>query len=67
MTALLLRLIVAIDQGSASMRARLERDEGQALVEYALILFFIAIVCVTVLTTLGQKVAGVLQGVVAGL
>jgi Flp pilus assembly pilin Flp len=44
------------------------RDErGQALVEYALILFFIAIVCVTVLTTLGTNVRDVLQSVADAL
>jgi Flp pilus assembly pilin Flp len=44
------------------------RDQrGQALVEYALILFFIAIVCVGVLTTLGESVRNVLQSVSDGL
>jgi Flp pilus assembly pilin Flp len=43
------------------------REQGQALVEYALILFFIAIVCVGVLTTLGQSVRDVLQSVANGL
>jgi Flp pilus assembly pilin Flp len=45
----------------------LREDGGQALVEYALILFFIAIVCITVLTTLGTGVRDVLQSVVDGL
>jgi Flp pilus assembly pilin Flp len=44
------------------------RDQrGQALVEYALILFFISIVCVGVLTTLGTGVRDVLQSVADGL
>jgi len=44
------------------------RDQrGQALVEYALILFFIAIVCVGVLTTLGTGVRDVLQSIADGL
>lgn len=38
-------------------------DGGQALVEYALILFFIAIVCIGVLTVLGQNVSTVLNSV----
>ena len=42
-------------------------QRGQALVEYALILFFIAIVCVGVLTTLGTGVRDVLQSVANGL
>jgi Flp pilus assembly pilin Flp len=45
----------------------LKEDAGQALVEYALILFFIAIVCITVLTALGTGVRDVLQSIVDGL
>jgi Flp pilus assembly pilin Flp len=66
MTALLLRLTGPVVRGATSARARLARDEGQALVEYALILFFIAIVCVAVLTLLGTRVSEVLQNVVTG-
>jgi len=46
------------------LRERTRREEGQALVEYALILFLIAVVCITVLTTLGTKVRDTLQSVV---
>jgi Flp pilus assembly pilin Flp len=46
---------------------RASDQRGQALVEYALILFFIAIVCVTVLTTLGGNVRDVLQSVADAL
>jgi len=46
------------------MKANIKREEGQALVEYALILFLIAVVCITVLTTLGGKVKSTLQSVV---
>ena len=48
-------------------RARLMTEEGQALVEYALILFLVALVTIGVLTTLGQGVRNVLNSVVAGL
>ena len=37
------------------------REDGQALVEYALILFLIAIVSITVLTLLGTRVSSVLS------
>jgi pilus assembly protein Flp/PilA len=39
------------------IHGRLARQEGQALVEYALIISFIAIAAVAVLVTLGGKVA----------
>lgn len=36
-----------------------DREEGQAMVEYALLLSLIAIVSIAVLTTLGGKVSSV--------
>jgi Flp pilus assembly pilin Flp len=45
----------------------LRGEGGQALVEYALILFFVAIVCISVLTALGTGVQSVLQSIVNGL
>ena len=44
-------------------QASVRREEGQALVEYALILFLIAVVCIVVLTTLGTRVSGTLQSI----
>ena len=41
-------------------QASVRREEGQALVEYALILFLIAVVCIVVLTTLGERVSATL-------
>jgi pilus assembly protein Flp/PilA len=46
------------------VKANLRRDEGQALVEYALILFLISVVSIAVLTALGGKVKTTLQSVV---
>jgi len=46
------------------VKANARKDEGQALVEYALILFLIAVVSIAVLTTLGGKVKDTLQSVV---
>jgi pilus assembly protein Flp/PilA len=51
----------------AAMRARLERQEGQALVEYALILALIALVSIGVLQLLGQSLAGFLGRVSSSL
>jgi Flp pilus assembly pilin Flp len=45
-------------------KTHIRRDEGQALVEYALILFLIAVVSITVLSTLGTKVSATLQSIV---
>jgi pilus assembly protein Flp/PilA len=46
-----------------ALRARLERQEGQALVEYALILALIAIVSIAVLKLIGVNVSRVFTGV----
>jgi Flp pilus assembly pilin Flp len=57
------RETMTISQATRSLR----RDDGQALVEYALILFFVAIVSISVLTALGTGVRDVLQSIVTGL
>ena len=41
-----------------------EREEGQAMVEYALILFLVSIVSIAVLTSLGGKVSSVFNEIV---
>ena len=41
-----------------------EREEGQAMVEYALILFLVSIVSIAVLTSLGTKVSSVFNEIV---
>jgi pilus assembly protein Flp/PilA len=43
------------------------REEGQGLVEYALILVLIAIVVIGILTVLGNKVSTVFSNVNSGL
>ncbi len=43
------------------------REEGQGLVEYALILTLIAILVLSILTTLGRKVSTVFSNVNSGL
>ncbi len=43
------------------------REEGQGLVEYALILVLIAIVVIGVLTVLGEQVSTVFQNITTGL
>lgn len=46
-----------------SLRARLEAEEGQALVEYALILALIAVVSIVVLQLMGINVSRVFGNV----
>jgi pilus assembly protein Flp/PilA len=43
------------------------REEGQALVEYALILSLIAVVCIGALTLLGGNVNSILNQIAAAL
>ena len=50
----------------ASISSRLSREEGQALVEYALIISFIAVAAVVILRTLGNSVAGLLTQISNG-
>ena len=45
------------------LRARLERQDGQALVEYALILALIAVVSIIVLNVLGLNVSRIFNKV----
>jgi len=45
----------------------LPREEGQGLVEYALILVLIAIVVIVVLTLLGNSVSGIFSQIGAAL
>jgi Flp pilus assembly pilin Flp len=48
--------------------ARNARDEqGQALVEYALILFLVALVCVGSLSAIGVSVSAAINAMAAGL
>ncbi len=46
-----------------ALRERAEREEGQALVEYALILALISIVSILVLEALGLDIKGVFKTV----
>jgi pilus assembly protein Flp/PilA len=52
-----------------SVRRVLERDDedGQGMVEYALILVLIAVVVIVVLTTVGKQVKNVFSNVSTGL
>jgi len=51
----------------ASLKARLEHEDGQALVEYALIISFIAVVAVGILVIMGGRVADLYSQMTDGL
>jgi pilus assembly protein Flp/PilA len=62
-----MNLTTAISALVAHLRNNDEETEGQSLVEYSLILVLIAVVSITILTTLGTKVSGVFQQISGGL
>ena len=49
------------------LRSALSRQEGQGMVEYALILVLVSIVVIIILTTLGHTIQNVFSDIVAGL
>ena len=49
------------------IRVYLPREEGQGLVEYALILVLVAVVVIAILTLLGPQVANVFSKITNGL
>jgi pilus assembly protein Flp/PilA len=49
------------------LRSFFAKEEGQGLVEYALILVLIAIVVIGILTLLGGKVSGVFSNINSGM
>ena len=50
-----------------SIRSRLAREEGQALVEYALIVSLVAIVTVAALSLIGTNVTDIINGAAGSL
>jgi Flp pilus assembly pilin Flp len=47
-----------------AFRSVRDREDGQAMVEYALILFLVSVVSIAILTTLGGKVSSVFNEIV---
>ena len=60
----MLRMVVGLQTWIATNR---DREEGQALVEYALILALVAVVAIGSLELLGQGVVGKLDEITAAL
>jgi pilus assembly protein Flp/PilA len=46
---------------------RFEREDGQALAEYGLLLALIAVACLAALTALGLAIAGILGSITGAL
>jgi pilus assembly protein Flp/PilA len=63
----MIRLQIEAVRAYEALRSRLERQEGQALVEYALILALIAVVSIAILQTLGLNVKRVFTSVNSSL
>jgi pilus assembly protein Flp/PilA len=59
--------MVAMKSFFISLHARLEREEGQALVEYALILGLISVVAIALLSAVGTDVSQLLSKVETAL
>jgi pilus assembly protein Flp/PilA len=59
----MLRIQTELYRVYAAVQTRLEREEGQALVEYALILALIAVVSIAILQLIGVNVSQVLNKV----
>ena len=51
----------------AGLRARVEREEGQALVEYALILGLVSVVAIALLSAIGTDITQLLARVTSAL
>ncbi len=56
-----------INEALVSLVARFEREDGQALAEYGLLLALIAVVCIAALTALGLAISGTLGSITGSL
>ena len=52
-----------INETLTRLATRVEREDGQALAEYGLLLALIAVVCILALTALGLAIAGTLSSI----
>lgn len=56
-----------INEAMVRFLSQFEREDGQALAEYGLLLALIAVVCILALTALGLAVAGTLGSITGAL
>jgi Flp pilus assembly pilin Flp len=62
-----IRMSVSLTQMLGGLAARLRREEGQTMAEYALLLALIVIVTAAVVLTLGNKIVSVFNSVTGQL
>jgi pilus assembly protein Flp/PilA len=60
-------MVSKINEALTRLVARYEREDGQALAEYGLLLALIAVVCIVALTALGLAIAGTLSTITGKL
>ena len=60
-------MLSKINEALLRFVARFEREEGQALAEYGLILALIAVIAVATLTALGLAVSGTLGSITGSM
>jgi pilus assembly protein Flp/PilA len=60
-------LYVRMQELAARAKAHFDREEGQGMVEYALILVLIAVVVIIILSVVGKQVNNVFSNVSNGL
>jgi len=60
-------VVSRINEALTWLVARYEREDGQALAEYGLLLALIAVVCIVALTALGLAIAGTLSTITGKL
>ncbi len=58
-----IRISLSLSQLLGGVAARLRREEGQTMAEYALILALIAVVTAAVIVTLGGKISSVFNSI----
>ncbi len=60
-------MLEKLTQWATRSFARFEAEEGQALVEYGLILALVAVVCIAALTALGINVAAQINAIASAI
>ena len=60
-------MLSRINEALTWLVVRYEREDGQALAEYGLLLALIAVVCIVALTALGLAIAGTLGSITGSM